>query len=294
MSIKDLPSKLYKYKGVSDGVLDGLSKGKVWFSHLDKLNDPYENEYDYDDSIFFSNLNNYLETIPAEGLPTEICQIINELKWQKKDDAAIIQYLEQISIDGGLKTQLNKLKGILKEHKSCKAGILSLCANFDNLLMWAYYADNYAGICMEFSTEENAEILNNEKFTFKVDYNNRHYNMKDVFPFYSSKYPNKSLDDFEMGICLPKIYAHKSTAWSHEREWRVISDISKQKESSDKGGALMPFPGKLTAIYFGDRATTDAINSVKDAVVKGSYGYEPLYKRAKLKKDSFGIELINI
>lgn len=43
MSIKNLPSKLYKYKRVSKGVLDGLSKGKVWFSHLDKLNDPYEN-----------------------------------------------------------------------------------------------------------------------------------------------------------------------------------------------------------------------------------------------------------
>ena len=48
MSINGLPFKLYKYKGVSDGVLDGLSKGKVWFSHLDKLNDPYENDYDYE------------------------------------------------------------------------------------------------------------------------------------------------------------------------------------------------------------------------------------------------------
>lgn len=290
MSIKNLPSKLYKYKGVSKGVLDGLSKGKVWFSHLDKLNDPYENEYDYDDSIFFSNLDNYLNTIPSEDLPIDISRI----RKQNTDDSATIQYLERISIDGGLKNQLKKLKGILKEHKSCKAGILSLCEDFDNLVMWAYYADNYAGICMEFSTEENAEILNNEKFTFKVDYNNQHYNMMDVFPFYSSKFPNKSLDDFEKGICLPKIYAHKSTAWSHEREWRVVSDISRQKECSDKGGALMPFPGKLTAIYFGDRATTDTINSVKEAVVKGFYGYEPLYKRAKLKKDSFGIELINI
>ena len=63
MSINGLPFKLYKYKGVSNGVLDGLSKGKVWFSHLDKLNDPYENDYDYDDSMFFSNLNNYLKSL---------------------------------------------------------------------------------------------------------------------------------------------------------------------------------------------------------------------------------------
>lgn len=294
MSINGLPFKLYKYKGVSDGVLDGLSKGKVWFSHLDKLNDPYENDYDYDDSMFFSNLNNYLKTFPDKGMPIEIQNKIDELKWQKRDDATIIQYLERFSVDGGLRTQLDKIKKIIKNHKSSKAGILSLCENYDNLLMWAYYGDNYAGLCMEFSTEENADVLNNEKFTFKVDYNNCHYNMMDVFPIYSSEFPNKTQDDLEMGICISKIYAHKSTDWSHEKEWRVISDISKQKENPDKGGALMPFPGKLTAIYFGDRATSEAINSVKEAVEMGSYGYEPLYKRAKLKKDSFGIELIDI
>ena len=82
MSINGLPFKLYKYKGVSDGVLDGLSKGKVWFSHLDKLNDPYENDYDYDDSMFFSNLNNYLKTFPDKGMPIEIQNKIDELQAQ--------------------------------------------------------------------------------------------------------------------------------------------------------------------------------------------------------------------
>ena len=72
MSIKDLPKKLYKYKAISDDVLNGLRQGKVWFSHLDQLNDPYENDYDYDDSIFFSNLDCYLKSFPSEGMPQNI------------------------------------------------------------------------------------------------------------------------------------------------------------------------------------------------------------------------------
>ena len=67
---RKIPEKLYKYRSFndencffkvdpisgevsySDFGLDGLSKGKIWFSHLDKLNDPYESEYDFDYSNY--------------------------------------------------------------------------------------------------------------------------------------------------------------------------------------------------------------------------------------------------
>ena len=295
MSVENLPTKLYKYKGITKGLLNGLAQGKIWFSHLDQLNDPYENEFDFDDSIFFSNLDNYLKTFPTEGMPKEVEDKINELKWQKRSDEFIIQFIERHCKDGGLRKKLDEWKNIIQYHKSKIAGILSLCEKNDHQLMWSHYADQHKGICMEFSTLENAETLNDEKLTYKVDYNDCHYNMMDVFPFYSSEYPNKVKDEIEQLICIPKVYAHKSTDWAYEKEWRVVSDISKEKENPGKGGALEPFPGKLTAIYFGELATNESIEAVKQAVLKGNYGYIPIYKKAKKKSGpSYGFDFIDL
>ena len=79
---RKIPDKLYKYRSFndvksffkvdpitgevsySDFGLDGLSKGQIWFSHLDKLNDPYENEYDFDYADYLNDLQLYLSSLP--------------------------------------------------------------------------------------------------------------------------------------------------------------------------------------------------------------------------------------
>ena len=311
---KDLPQSLYKYRSLNDENLyelqadgsrkfadkglDALSKGMVWFSHLDKLNDPYENVHEFDDSDFFQDLKLYLSTYPTPATVQEVAikarmdAYIASLKNARKTDAEIITALEAMA-NPPLKTQLNGIRAQIQFDKSNKAGILSLCKTNDNLLMWAYYGGEHKGFCLEFSTSENhadKNMLCDDRYTFPVTYGKSYLTLKDINPFYSSTTPNPAMDMAEMEKCIAKVYCHKSLEWDREEEWRVVMDITGSKEKPDALGALIPFPGKLTAIYFGCRASQKSIDAVKDAVSIGNYGYTTEFKKARLKKGSFGLE----
>lgn len=311
---EELPQFLYKYRSISDKILyerqdngnhkfvdnglDALSKGMVWFSHLDKLNDPYENVYEFDDSDYFQNLKLYLSTYPTPRTPQEyamkarVDSFVASQKMAGKSDADIITALEAMG-NPSLKKQLDDIRARIRYDKSNKAGILSLCKTKDNLLMWAYYAGEHKGFCLEFSTsEEHAgnNILCDGKYTFPVTYGKNYLTLKDVNPFYSSATPNPTTDMAEMFKSLSKVYCHKSLEWDREEEWRVVMDITGFKKKPDAPGALVPFPGKLTTVYFGCRATQMSIDAVKEAVNKGNYGYPTEFKKARMKTDSFGLE----
>lgn len=308
-----LPKSLYKYRSISDKILyerdengnhkfvdnglDALSRGEIWFSHLDKLNDPYENLYAFDYSSFFNNLETYLSTYPKPqiaDLPKKMYleTMIANMKKEGCSDADIINSLDATRTPS-LRRELKGLISRIEQDKKNKTGILSLCGTNDNLLMWAYYAKEHNGYCLEFSTSEDHKgqnILKDEKFTYRVTYGKKILSLEDVNPFYSSATVNQTRDMDDMVNAIQKIYCHKSQEWEREDEWRVIADVSQSKKTPDAPGALMPFPGKLTAVYFGCRTNQICIDAVKEAVQIGNYGYTTEFKKAKLKSDSFGLD----
>lgn len=308
---RKIPEKLYKYRSFndvkcffkvdpitgkvaySDFGLDGLSKGKVWFSHLDKLNDPYENEYNFDYSNYLKDLDLYLSSLPKNSvLRRNLNKKIKEKQRAGLTDRKIIREMESKSPDGGIKVQLAKFKKNIQNDKANKIGILSLCENKDNLLMWAYYADDHKGYCLEFSSKlkhKGKSLLVKDK-TFPVDYDKSHYKMEDLHPFYTSMKKNRTKDREEEKKVNQKVYCHKSLAWKHEREWRVVEDIKKKKKKASDIGALLDFPGRLTAVYFGARCSEDCIAVLKKAVKKGAYGYTTEFYQAKLCTNKFGLK----
>lgn len=308
---RKIPDKLYKYRSFndvksffkvdpitgevsySDFGLDGLSKGQIWFSHLDKLNDPYENEYDFDYADYLNDLQLYLSSLPKNlVLRRKLNKKVKEKMGMGWSERKIIREMEKKSPDGGIRVQLDKFKKTIQRDKSNKIGVLSLCENKDNLLMWAYYADDHKGYCLEFSSKQKHKkksLLIKDK-TFSVNYDEKHYKMKDLHPFYTSMKKNRAMDREEEKNVYRKVYCHKSLAWSHEREWRVIEDIQKKKKKESDFGALLDFPGRLTAVYFGTRCSEECIVALKNAVKKGTYGYTTEFYQAKLCTNKFGLK----
>ena len=93
----------------------------------------------------------------------------------------------------------------------------------DSLLMWAYYAKNYAGVCLRFNAPMDKILSEHCK---KVQYSN-HY-----------------INDRGFGN-----YFRKSIHWSHEQEWRIVCDTSEQYLPVDS----------VDAIYLGIRMDNDTV-----------------------------------
>lgn len=75
-----------------------------------------------------------------------------------------------------------------------------------DLLMWAYYADGGRGIALEFNRRISVELPR--------------------AVVYSHERPMLTFEEIEADPAQP--FLHKSAAWSHEREWRLVKPITPQ------------------------------------------------------------------
>ena len=71
----------------------------------------------------------------------------------------------------------------------------------DSMLLWAYYANNYKGVCLEFDIESDPLL---SKYCSKVNY---------------TRAFGKNTYEYDY-------YFLKSEEWSHEQEWRIVCNTS--------------------------------------------------------------------
>jgi hypothetical protein len=106
-----------------------------------------------------------------------------------------------------------------------------------SLCMWAYYANNHQGFCVEYEKKSLKNV-------FPINYNN------EILPFNC----NLSFDKLVFKSAL-----NKSEDWVHEREWRMLS-YRKVTEVPQKGILLESC--KPTKIYLGCKIN----NNLEEAI----------------------------
>lgn len=85
-------------------------------------------------------------------------------------------------------------------------GVFSLSEKPDIPQMWVHYADNFRGICIEFSTKNALSRIR------KVDYANEVASLNNT-----DETDRATLDDLFISTLL-----RKSCGWEYEKEWRLI------------------------------------------------------------------------
>jgi hypothetical protein len=102
--------------------------------------------------------------------------------------------------------------GNIKEHiygQKSSIGICSFSETNDQELMWAHYADQFRGVCIEYYLPRLLKALDKSIDFSRIFYNEKRYR---VFP--------KSATDLDIA---KKILCTKSHRWLYEREWRLFS-----------------------------------------------------------------------
>lgn len=193
--------KLYKYCKIEH--LENLVENKIYFSNAGKLNDVYEGAFTFNVS------DNMKIPFYQTFYPFDYQRIINGNYTHDEIQNSIVDYNWD-----GFKTDL---------------GIASFSSIKNSQLMWAHYADEQYGICLEFNS--NSFPFNNAK---PVNYSSR------IYTIIINCEKHISLDYLDEKFI--ELSYQKCDEWKYEKEWRInyLSESFLNYE-----------PIALTAIYFG-------------------------------------------
>lgn len=196
--------KLFKYKTYNDRTLDSLMFNYYWTTPISKMNDAFEGM-----NSFKKFLKKTSKRINSDNSKTKFENLV-------------------IIADDFIDFALNKI------------GVLCLTTDNQNQLMWAHYANEYKGLCIEYDfkiTQDSKNIFQ----SFPVSYS------KDIPDF-------REKDMVTQGSFVKKICGIKSECWSYEKEFRIIKNKGIGSFAYDKS--------LLKAIYFGVRFNDDDKNDI--------------------------------
>lgn len=177
----------YKYGTFSkmERIKSMLCENKFYFASPSQLNDP-------------SDCRNRVQNHSEE----EIEEFLIKANRQFYGDSRGDNYIKEGIKKFGSTTVLEEMSKLFNKIMDSKYGVFSLAKRPDNLALWAKYADNYKGYCLEFSDLS------------------RFSNVYEVI--YSKKIPislSLGIDPLQADFLYTK-----STEWSNEEEARVLSE----------------------------------------------------------------------
>ena len=245
-----IPNILYKYLDFEGGKAM-LEKHSLKYCPINELNDPFEfmpGGYDMTyqslarqaDIVFQQNKEKYLDEIMCR-LGRKLTDEELELEMER-----FHSYIVKSIYDG----MQNRDWQSFINNASAKYGVLSLCEEATNILMWSHYADEHKGIVIGIDSS----VLRNPQ---KVWYNSCRPKLKASFDSNEDEYKNAVLN----------IMTTKALEWQYEHEWRCIEKLDRlDKVDCDAKTLYLDMTltlDNIKEIFFGARMSEDSKELIK-------------------------------
>lgn len=197
VSRNELPRHIYKYTNFS-ALKKILKSGKIYFSKPSNFNDPFDCNLTIDTNNTDLEINNYIDEITEKNKLSET----DSKKYRTK-------YLNP--------TERFELTNTSVKQTKESFGVSCFSRKFDNLIMWAHYADKHRGVVLKFDILEDTDFF-----------------MTPVPIQYKAEYPtfNYLRNRDSIGKFLLET---KSLDWAYEDEIRIMkhgSGLYKIKKSA--------------------------------------------------------------
>jgi len=233
---KNMPTKLYRYRPIAkqenfNWVVESIRNETIYCSRRTDLNDPFEMSTSLSSMDFESYLADYPLAKSAEFAPLQ---------------QAVMPELEKQN------SEWNDIPDMVK--------VACFTETSSNLPMWAHYADNHAGICLEYDIQHMHENLAN--IIFPVKYVEE---LLDTVKFAMGCKASKSSSNVLTYQCVQKL-----SGWSYEKEWRYVFVPSMKKEYHEKlpsnylGGWEKIHFGRPSKIILGSKICQDKQSKLRD------------------------------
>lgn len=199
MTMRTIPSRLYKYQPYSAQSLTALKVRTLWFGPPSGLNDPFDCAVPLRfkpvtsgdcarlieaKPIWRAKAQSNLEYFDADGVPTETFRAAVE------------------------RAGINAMRELM-DNSYRERGVTCFSETHDNLLLWSHYGAGHRGFCLEFNTQAPG--------------------LGKFHPVqYSASPPEIDLINALLGDereILSGLLT-KSECWTYEREWRAIHKVA--------------------------------------------------------------------
>lgn len=135
-----------------------------------------------------------------------------------------------------------------RDQLSKRYGVTSFSTRPGVVKMWSEYADNYRGVVIGYNVDLWVEHLRGTSIIRQVEY-------VDDFPFIMG--PQEVNQENAHGFM-----SSKGTAWEHEQEWRLITELSKTQRSG-KDIAVITVPQEsVSSVLITDRTSPDTVETI--------------------------------
>jgi len=226
---QNLPAKLYRYRPLitqqqNTRLLNSIEEKQLYCASSRALNDPFESRSLLSSSKaadYFTNAANFrialFEQLKEYFDENEFMQALNDKDWVSKTwqlvcDCPSPQQAAQL-LDDSIMPQMesvldswNNILGMMK--------VASFSERMTCLPMWAHYAENHCGVCLEFDTSELSILGTN--CLFPVNYVDE---LPDIVKFIMENFGSQDrlLPNMTFFYCINKL-----RDWSYESEWRFL------------------------------------------------------------------------
>lgn len=235
--------KLFRFEKLEKKRIDTLGEKKLWISSPSKFND-------LDDCKLrglysgVDDANNYQRVLKALD---SLYPVSNKYPLSDRFYQSIKNYIQATVADtANLETRidsgLRSVGSVASIRNEIKQNVLVSCffeGDNQNSLMWAHYANNHKGFCIEYELDESApEIFNFNKV-----------NYVSLLPeIYATELLFNPLET------VARVVYSKSIEWSYEKEWRYV-EFYAEHEADVVGGKNISLPKNLkpTRIITGSR-----------------------------------------
>ena len=240
------PRHLYKYLSLAGG--DRLkwaerifANNLLYFPTLEQLNDPLEGRFKVShEGTAEARLQHFIEYFLARGnthanakrLATAVLD-----KWPPPQDQ--IDHVQEWTVDNVRRN----------------SRILSLSAVNNHATMWAHYADQHKGICLQFDTTIDA-LPRLFALVHPVEY----LDEQPTFHLYGSMSALPASDSHTVYESIKVFGFSKLISWSYEHEWRILMSLADGDQQTE-----WEFPSHaLTGVNLGQQIESDHEQKVRE------------------------------
>lgn len=264
LKFQNLPNGIFKYRECDDFSFANLDQDKVWLADPTTFNDPYDchhfANFDVMGNNLIKNLSADFHGILSKEQEEKLEKLI-EINERPLDALAQIIWGEGYAFDKKRRDLLNSAWQAQNERLASECDKLKtafrLCSfseRVDSPLMWAHYAKNHQGFCIEYDVKSLPENNVISRLLFPVVYQDEIFNATEAVMRYGDADFN-STHTFKSALI-------KAPDWSYEKEWRLIFT-----EATFERPCSVCVP-KAKAVYLGSHikeTDEEAIKKICDA-----------------------------